>query len=335
MALRLVETWKRWSGRNVEIAALPLILLIVITIMTAATSGRFFTPSNFNALASQLPELGLLSLAMMIVMLTSGINLSIISTANLVGVVMALMLTRLFPVGGSGSSTFLFVTITIAAGLLLSLLLGFANGFLVAYAGIPSVLATLGTMILYEGFTLAITKGYVISGLPEMFVSISNSKIVGIPYALLIFVIAAILMSLVLRRRPFGRKLYIVGSNETAASFSAVNTRRILLITYMLSSLLCGIAAIIMLSRFNSANARQGSSILLLTVLIAVLGGTDPNGGFGNVLGLVLSMLILQCITSGLNLIGISSFITLALWGFMLILAIAYRHFRTRRQSAR
>jgi ribose/xylose/arabinose/galactoside ABC-type transport system permease subunit len=230
----------------------------------------------------------------------------------------------------AGGVTIPLIVVTIAVGLLIAVLLGLFNGYLIAYLKITPVLATLGTMILYEGLTLAITKGYVLSGTSREFVAISQSTFFGVPYLLIVFVVIAVVVAYVLERRPFGRQLHMLGSNATATRFSAVDVNLVILKTYMLSSLLAGVAAVIMLSRFNSANARQGTSLLLVTVLIAVLGGTDPDGGFGKVLGLVLALLIMQCITSGLNLLGISSFLTLAIWGSLLIAVIAYRLFQNR-----
>lgn len=318
---------RRWGAANRDTAALPWLLLLVVAAMTLLTGGTFLSGPNLLALSAQLPELGLLSLAMMIAMLTAGINLSIISTANFAGVVMALLLTRLtpFPLGDP-----LLVGLAIAAGLLFSALLGAVNGVLVAYVGIPSVLATLGTMIFYEGLTIAITKGFVISGFTPVLLAIGGGRVLGVPVPLLVFAGTAAVLSVVLLRRPFGRRVYMTGAGEVATRYSAVNTRRVLLQVYTLSGLLCGVAAVVMLARFNSANARQGSSLQLLTVLIAVLGGTDPDGGAGKVSGLVLALLILQFLSSGFNLLGVSSFLTLALWGAMLVIVIAYRTFTTK-----
>jgi len=325
-----------WGKRNPDMAVLPFLLVGVVVVLSIATEGTFLSAGNFGSLASQLPELGLLSLAMMVAMISAGINLSIISTANLVGVIMVLIFKAVGPAAAAHGLTIPLIVVTIALGLLLAVLLGLFNGYLIAYVKITPVLATLGTMILYEGLTLAITKGYVLSGTSPEFVAISQSTFFGVPYLMIVFLVIAIIVAYVLERRPFGRQLHMLGSNATATRFSAVNVNRVILKTYMLSSLLAGVAAVIMLSRFNSANARQGTSLLLVTVLIAVLGGTDPDGGFGKVLGLVLALLIMQCITSGLNLLGISSFLTLAIWGGLLIAVIAYRLFqnRTRVQKA-
>lgn len=328
----MIDKLRDWSQKNPDIASLPFILLAVILLMTLATSGKFLSKGNLNAFASQIPELGLLSLATMVVMITNGINLSIISSANLVGVTMALMMTNWASDGMGSGMIVLIVLVTLAVGLFLSVFLGWINGALIAYVGLPPMLATLGTMLLYEGVTLTITKGFVISGMPDIFVEYNYAKVFGVPLPLLTMILALAVVAVILIRRPFGRTLYMIGSSETVTHFSAIDTRKAIVKAYILSGILCGIAGMIMLARFNSANARSGSSLLLLTILISVLGGTDPNGGFGRVIGLTLALFILQLLTSGLNLLGVTQFITLALWGVLLIAVIAYRRYSESRR---
>ena len=323
----MIAKLRVWTKKNSDIASLPFILIAVILLMTVATSGRFLSKGNLNAFASQIPELGLLSIATMVVMITNGINLSIISSANLVGVTMALIMTNWISPEAAGGTILAVVMAALAVGFLLSVFLGWVNGALIAYVGLPPMLATLGTMLLYEGITLTITKGFVISGMPDIFVEYNYAKLFGVPMPLLTMILALAVVAVILIRRPFGRTLYMIGSSETVTHFSAIDTRKVIVKAYILSGILCGMAGMIMLARFNSANARSGSSLLLLTILISVLGGTDPNGGFGRVIGLTLALFILQLLTSGLNLIGVTQFITLALWGVLLIAVIAYRRY--------
>ena len=335
MFANLVRAYRRWSEGNRDIAALPWVMAIVIVAITIATGGRFVRPANLSNLLTQMPELGLLSLAMMVAMITSGINLSIISSANLSAVVMALFLTRVVPAESADSVMWLMVLVAVLLGIAVSAALGAVNGYLIGYIEVPAVLTTLGTMILYEGVTLSITRGFVVSGLPEQFLVLGNLRIIGIPIQMWIFVAVALIVAVVLRRRPYGVHLYFVGSNPTATAFSGIDVRKVLMRTYILSGVLAGVAAIVMLARFNSANARQGSSLLLSTVLICMLGGTDPFGGFGKVSGLVMALVILQMVTSGLNLLGVRSFATVALWGVMLTGVITYRFVRQRRAERR
>jgi simple sugar transport system permease protein len=138
-----------------------------------------------------------------------------------------------------------------------------------------------------------------------------------------------------LRRTPQGINMYMIGSNPTATHYAGVDNRKVLMKTYLLSGLLCGVAALVMISRFNSAKADYGESYLLMTILAAVLGGTDAYGGFGKVSGLVIALIILQLVSSGLNLLGISAFLTIAVWGGIIILVMGVNTLSSRHRIAR
>jgi simple sugar transport system permease protein len=141
---------------------------------------------------------------------------------------------------------------------------------------------------------------------------------------LLVFLACAIPVSILLTRSPFGLSITMIGSNERAAYYSGVDTRRALVKVYVLSSLLACVAGVILMARFNSANASYGGSYLLVTVLACVLGGVDPYGGFGRTSGLVLALAILQVISSAFNVLGFNAFLALTVWGMVLIVASAF-----------
>jgi len=309
---------------------LVVLLAALIGFFSLILPGQFFRTANLQSIAFQVPELGLLSVAMMIPMLSGGINLAIIATANLTGILTAFILTRFIPAGAAGAVPILVIVTALAMGLALSFLIGLLNGWIIAYLGVSPILATLGTMTLIEGINMASTKGYVISGLPEPVLFIGNGVVAGIPMPILVFALSAFLVALVLRRTPLGVSIYMMGSNEKATLFSGIDIRRVILKIYSLSGLLCGVAAIIMISRFNSAKAGYASSYLLVTILAAVLGGVDPFGGFGKMLGLILALLILQVISSGLNLLGMSAHLAIALWGGILIFVLFVNLLRER-----
>lgn len=319
--------------KNPEILVLILVLIGVLVMMLALNGPGFFKMGNIQSMAFQLPELGVLSLAMMITMLTSGINLSIIASTNLSGIVMALIMTQLAPT--DGGSALGVVLLALLAGLAISAVIGLVNGWLIAYLEISPILATLGTMILVSGLAIVFTKGYVISGFPKEMLFIGNGMILGIPLPLLIFLVCAAILGLVLSRTPLGMRVYLYGSNPTATFYSGVNNKTVLMWVYLISGLLTSVAAMIMISRFNSAKADYGESYLLLTILAAVLGGVSAAGGFGRVSGLVVALVILQVISSGLNLFGVSAFLTIALWGVVLIFVMVVKYLLEQRAQRR
>ncbi len=156
-------------------------------------------------------------------------------------------------------------------------------------------------------------------GFPAFVVFIGNGSVAGIPVVLLVFALAAVPVSVLLTRTPIGNFISMIGSNERAVRFSGIDTRRVIMRIYLLSALLSAVAGALMMARFNSANASYGESYLLVTILAAVLGGIDPAGGFGRVSGLVLALVILQLVSTAANLLDISQFLSLALWGAILL----------------
>jgi len=314
--------------KDPTLSILVIALLLIILSLFIFFPGRVLTVNNFESMAFQLPELGILSLAIMITMLSGGINLSIIATANMAGIVSAFIMTRMITESMTGSPIPI-ILLAILAGWLVSLLIGIFNGVLIAYIGVSPILATLGTMTLVGGISILVTKGYVVSGFPEEYQYLGNGVFLGIPIPFLIFLGLAIFVSILLRRTPFGIANYLIGSNETATRFSGINVNRTLVITYALSGLLCGIASTIIISRFNSAKAGYASSYLLITILISVLGGVNPYGGFGRIGGLVLALFILQLVSSTFNFLGLSSHLTIAIWGLLLLITIGLRNIKS------
>lgn len=291
--------------------ALLFLLIGLFFLMSVLTRGKFLEAQSFQALAFQLPLLGLLTLAQMSPMLSGGIDLSIIATANLVSIIMALSMTRFFPS--------LHAPFAILLGLGIALLLGMMKGFFIAVVSIPAIIATLGLMIFIRGIALVITRGYVIAGFPPDFLFIGNGTLWGIPVPFLIFLAFTLFLYILLSRTQFGLTLYLFGSNPVATLFSGVNNRKVVFRTYLLSSFLAGVASCVMASRFNAAQADYGESYLLLTVLACVLGGVSPSGGSGKVLGVAISIIILQVVATGFNLLGFSTHLASALWGAILL----------------
>jgi simple sugar transport system permease protein len=297
---------------------LGVVLLALVIVFWLLLGDQLFSVGALQSMAFQLPELGILSLAMMVALLSGGLNLSIIATANLCALTMAYVLTRHVP-DAQGFMWFGWQATALLAGLAVGAIVGLINGFVIAYLGVSPILATLGTMTMCKGLSIGLTRGNVISGFPDPIVFLGNGTIFGVPVALLIFLALCLPMAVLLNKSPFGHKIYMIGSNEKATRYSGVDTRRALLGVYLLSSLLAVVAALVMMARFNSANAAYGESYLLVTILAAVLGGVDPFGGFGKVGGLMMALILLQLISSAFNLLNFSPFLTVAIWGALII----------------
>ncbi|MCY9862197.1 ABC transporter permease [Vibrio coralliirubri] len=293
-----------------------LVILVGILAVMGFTSGQaFFSIGNLQSMSSQMPLLGLLALAMAVCMLTGGINLSIIATTNACGLVMASIITQ-------APDSFAMLVLALGGGLITAVIIGLLNGVLIAYVGVSPILATLGMMTLINGLNVLISGGSVISGFPEALLVLGNGSLMGIPMPLILFVGFAMGLWALLEHTSLGRTIYLMGSNEKATRFSGINTQKATLYVYALSSILCWAAAIVMMAKFNSAKAGYGESYLLIAILASVLGGINPDGGFGRIIGIGLALIVLQTLESGLNLMGVSSYLTMALWGGILILFI-------------
>jgi simple sugar transport system permease protein len=318
---------RRYLQYHRDLIALAVIFLILLFVMVLLSPERFLTPNNLRSMAFQLPEIGILTLAMMVAMLHGGINLAVVGTANLTAIITALVVHALTPTLGSEWA----VALALGAGFTASLLVGLLSGILVGYVGVSSILTTLGTMTLVNGICIVVTGGSTITRLPGSILFIGNGIFLGIPVPLLIFLLCGAGLSLVLSRTVFGFNLYMLGTNSEATRYAGINNARVLLGVYLLSSFFASIGGIIMMARFNSAKADYGQSYLLVTVLAAVLGGTSASGGYGKVIGVMFAVVMLQMLASGLNLLGVDPFFAIAMWGAILLLVMTLNHFLRRR----
>ena len=305
--------------------ALTLLLWLIIgtsLVFVLAMPSQFLAPNTLRSMAFQLPELGILSLAMMVALLSGGLNLAIVATANLSGLVIAGIVTSQLTASSPVPMVCLVLAEAFIAGFIASLLIGLLNGLIVAFLGVHPILVTLGSMTLVNGIAVAATRGGPIGGFPDALLFVGNGTVLGVPVPMILFAGCALVTAILISQTPFGIAVRMIGSNERATRYSGVNTHWILVGVYVYSSLLCTVAAIVMMARFNSARAGYAESYLLITILAAVLGGVDPFGGFGRVLGLCLSLLLLQIISTGFNLLSLSPYLTQAIWGGVLIFAL-------------
>ena len=297
-----------------------LVLLAALVLVFALLLGRsLFSPGTLFSMGIQLPEFAILSLAMMLTLLSGGLDLSIIATADLSALTAAYVLHALMPQAG-----IVGIIAALAAGLGVALLVGLINGILIAMLDVSPILATLGTMTAIKGLGVGLTHGGVISGFPAVITFLGNGTLFGIPFSLFILAALVVPLGLMLSRSPLGTFIMFTGTDPNVVRFSGISTNKIILKVYVLSALLSAIAGFIMMGRFNSANPSYGESYLLVTILAAVLGGIDPNGGFGKIGGLLVALVILQLISTAFNLLGLNPFLTLAIWGGTLIVTVGF-----------
>jgi len=296
-----------------------VIMLLTTIIMAVLLPDKFLSAKNISSMASQFPEFGFLALAMMLAMITGGIDLSVVATANFTGVIAALILSKGPEAGMNPTISIIFA---ILATFVVAIPCGMINGLLISIVGVPPILATLGTQGLYLGLATVLTKGYSIANFPESFLFIGSGSLFGIPVVFILFVLGTVIVALVLGRTQQGFSMYMIGTSPTVARYSGVDNSRVIIKTYILTALLAAVSSIIMISRANSMRPGYGSSYLLQAILVVVLGGADPDGGFGNIPGLLMAITTLQVTQSGLNILAFSPFVRKFIWGFALLLVM-------------
>ena len=312
-----------------------LVFFLILLIVCAATvRPRFLTASNLSSMMTQMPEFGIMALGVMAAMITGGFDLSVVSVANLGAICAARVMLLTMPDGALTAGRFLLIVLTALA---IGLLCGAVNGVLISVVKIPPMLATMGTNELLGGVALILTNGKAISGLPTAYSEAATSKLFGlVPVSFVLFLLLALAVSFLLRRTAFGNQLYLLGSNENAAFFSGMKIKSVLIRTYMLSGLMASVAGLVMLANYNSAKADYGSTYSMQCILICVLGGVSPTGGSGRVMGVTLAILILQTLSSGLNMFSsLNSFYRTLLWGVVLLAVLVLNHYLQKAKAKR
>ena len=313
---------KKIDGNILRLLAIFVIILAVSGI-TKGTS--FLNVGNLQSMAKTLTEYGLMAVGCGITMISGGIDLSTVYIANLCGILAGLTMNE------SSSSIVLAIIVALVVGALC----GIFNGFLVSVLKIPAMLATLGTYQLYMGIAVVASKGSTVSGVTS-FSSFAYMTVAGIPMPFIVFVLMIVVISFIMGKTKFGKRVHLVGTNEKASKFAGINTVSVLIRTYMLSGIVSAVAGLLSLSRINSAKADFGSSYTMQTILISVLGGINPDGGFGSIPGVAIAVLILQMLSSYLNMFpNISNYYRDLIWCVALIAVLIMNFTIEKRRMAK
>ncbi len=293
--------------------AIWLVLILLVIIFTSLNP-RFFSTRNLFLVARQVSMYGIASIGMTFVILIAGIDLSIGSIITVVNVVCAYLMVK----AGFGMVPAVLIS------LLLSLLIGLFNSFLVATIGIPSIIATFATQTIVAGAAYLISGGVPIYGFDPRFKVIGQGHVSVVPVPVIIMVCCFILGSFILNKTYFGRYFYAVGGNEEASKLSGIQVGRIKYLIFALSGLFAGLAGIVMLSRTNSAQPTAGIGYEFDVITCVVLGGVSILGGYGKISGVVAGVLIIGVLTNGMILLNISDYTQMIVKGLVLIFAVGF-----------
>lgn len=311
------------------------VLMVAVLIIGSALQSTFVTPRNVQSIFRQLAEYGILAVAVFICMLSGGIDLSVVYIANLCAIVIGNILIATIPASATLAESWPMVLAALLAALVLGGLCGAFNGLLVGRLNVPAMLATLGSGTLFLGISTVMTGGKALSGIPTAFVSLSRIKVLSLPMNFVVFLICALIMGLLITKTAFGLRVQMIGTNVKAARFSGLNCMTDTIKVYMISGIFSAISGAISIMRMSSAKPDYGTSYIMFSILICVFGGTNPNGGKGSVAGIVLATIVLQMVSTLMNMFSnLSAFYRDVVWGALLIIMLIINHVLDTRKVA-
>jgi rhamnose transport system permease protein len=303
--------WTLIRFREAGISLFILILVVAVTLRAPS----FLTVDNFNDILLNISILAIVALAQTMVIITHGIDLSVSSMIGLVGMMVAFVVKE---------NPAMPVILAVALGMALGSVLGAFNGLIITFGKVPPIIATLGTLSIYRGLVFFYSQGTWINSfeLPANFKSLSKGTPLGLPNMVIIAILVAVIVYYFLNYTRTGRDIFAVGSNPDAAQFAGIRKQRITFLVYLISGLLSGLAAVLWVSRFESAQTNTALGFELQTVAASVVGGVSIGGGVGTVTGVLLGALLLGIIQNALTLIRISPFWQLAAQGLLILIAV-------------
>ncbi len=297
--------------------------LLILVVGFSIANPRFLSSNNLFTIARQVSMYGIASIGMTFVILIGGIDLSTGSIITLVNVVCAYLMVNLG----------LSIPVAILLSMVLAVGIGLFNGALVSVIGIPAIIATFASQIIFKGVAYLLSGGVPIYGFDEKFKVIGQGYVGVIPVPVLIMIACFAIGSFILNKTYFGRYFYAVGGNEEASELSGIKVGRTKLLIYALAGFFAGLAGIVMLSRTNSAQPTAGIGYEFDVITCVVLGGVSISGGFGKISGVIAGVLIIGVLTNGMVLMNISTYMQFIVKGIVLIAAVGVDSFQKKHSA--
>ncbi|TKH12652.1 autoinducer 2 import system permease LsrD [Bacillus wiedmannii] len=306
----------RWEG-------VLIVLLLIEFILFSFISSDFLNISNLLFSTNDFLFIAIAAIPMTFVIVTGGIDVSVGSIMGLTSIIIGVLWMNGIP-----------ILLAVILALIISCLAGALNGIIIKMTDVEPLVVTLGTMFLYGGNALVISggagaSGYEgISGLPDAFVQLANGSFIGIPNLLWILIVLTVLCTILFHRTIYGRHVKLTGSNENAAKYTGIKTKKVVIIAYILSGLGGGLGGAFLTAYFGSARADMGSETILPIITAVVLGGTLITGGKGSIIGTVLASIFIGLMQYGLQMTGLTNEQSNVVIGIILILSVIMRHFK-------
>ncbi len=299
-----------------------ILVIFVASIFLGFRSPNFLTTTNILNVLRQISVYGILACGMAFAMMTGGIDLTVGAVAGLCGALVTKLVVEgtmpLFP--------------AIIVGLVAGAVLGLVSGVMVAKTGIPPFIMTLGLMTSIRGLAYLITNGKPIGNLPDDMLFLGLGDIAGIPVPIFFMLGTFIVVGIILSKTSFGRSIYAVGGNYQAAHHSGINAPRVIMFAYMISGITAALAGVILSARNASAQPTAGNAFETEAIAACAMGGVSFSGGKGAVVGIFFGALLMGIINNGMNLMYISSYWQLVVKGIIIIAAVIYSIYNSRKK---
>lgn len=290
-----------------------LIGLVALIIIITVIRPRFVSPANLRNVFRNASINGLLAVGMTFVVLTGGIDLSVGAIMGCAG-----MYSAYFAQAAMGYPPIVAILIGLAVGLAF----GIFNGFCIAYLKVPAFVGTLGAMSIADGLKFLLTDAKPIPNLADGFKIIGGGSIVGIPIPCVIMIVVLVICFIMLYKTRYGRYIFAVGGNRNAAHVSGINTKRIICSVYVITGILSALAGIIMTARVTSGVTSTGDGYETDAIASVVIGGTSLAGGKGRLWGTIVGIMIMQVLSTGLDMLGVNTYYQMLVKGFVVIGAV-------------
>lgn len=301
-------------------AALLLMLVAELAIF-GLINPRFLNPGNLIYGTSDFVQIGIVALPLTLVIIAGGIDVSFAATIGLAAIVF-----------GIANFFGLPLALAVALALAIGIACGLFNAAVVHLSKIQPLVVTLGSLYLFQG-TATVLSGMVgaggyegIGNFPEAFNAFGYAQVAGLPASLVLFLVLAAVLLVLLHFTRFGRAVFLVGQSESAARFAGIPVARVQTITYAVTGFCAALAGLVLAAYFGSARVDLGTPTLLPAVTAAVLGGASIYGGQGSIVGTLIATFVIGYLQQGLQSAGVSSQISSALSGGLLVAAVALRH---------
>lgn len=309
---------------------LLLLVIIAIVILVGAINPRFFAVKNIVAILQQITVAGILTMGMAMLLLSGGIDLSIGNIMILSGCVMAQILKD---AGKSGQPIEEAVPFALAAGLGLAIVAGFINGLIISKSRCMPLIVSLGMSGIYYGFALLITAGDYMT-FKMAFEPLRSIKFFdAVPLTMLIFLFVVVVSLVLVNRTKFGRRIVAIGGNEENARLSGIRVDRYKILTYTISGLFCGIAAICYAARLDSIVSSGGNGYELIALTGAIIGGVTFDGGKGSIIGAFLGVFFMGLVSNAMNILSVPSDIQVILNGVIVVAAVLVSNIENMRRK--